>query len=46
VLYVLLYIAQNDGPMTSEILAKALNTNPVVIRRVMAGLSDHGDVTV
>ena len=30
--------------MTSEVLAKALDTNPVVIRRIMAGLRDHGYV--
>jgi DNA-binding IscR family transcriptional regulator len=37
-------MAQNDGPVTSEILAKAMQTNPVVIRRTMAGLRDHGYV--
>lgn len=30
--------------MTSEILAKAMDTNPVVIRRIMAGLRDAGYV--
>ena len=30
--------------MTSEALAKAMDTNPVVIRRVMAGLRDQGYV--
>lgn len=34
-----------DGPMTSEVLAKAMGTNPVVVRRTMGGLRDHGYVT-
>jgi DNA-binding IscR family transcriptional regulator len=37
-------MAQQGGPVTSEVLAKAINTNPVVIRRIMAGLRDHGYV--
>lgn len=37
-------MAEHDGPMTSEALAKAMDTNPVVIRRVMAGLRDDGYV--
>lgn len=44
VLHVLLHMAEHDGPMTSETLAKAMQTNPVVIRRVMAGLRDAGYV--
>lgn len=44
VLHVLLHMAQKDGPVTSEILAKALDTNPVVIRRIMAGLREQGYV--
>ena len=44
VLHVLLHMAQNDGPATSEVLAKAMDTNPVVLRRVMAGLRDQGYV--
>ena len=44
VLHILLHIAQQGGPVTSEVLAKAINTNPVVIRRIMAGLRDHGYV--
>jgi DNA-binding IscR family transcriptional regulator len=42
VLHVLLHMAEKRGPMTSELLAKAMDTNPVVIRRIMAGLRDHG----
>ncbi len=30
--------------MTSEVLAKAMDTNPVVIRRTMAGLREQGYV--
>jgi DNA-binding IscR family transcriptional regulator len=37
-------MAQQDGPSTSEEMAKAMDTNPVVIRRIMAGLRDHGYV--
>lgn len=44
VLHVLLHLAQHDGPVTSEVLARAMDTNPVVIRRVMAGLRDQGYV--
>jgi len=44
VLHLLLHMAQKDGPVTSEVLAKAMDTNPVVIRRVMAGLRDQGYV--
>lgn len=42
VLHVLLHMARRDGPVTSEELAKAMDTNPVVIRRIMAGLRDEG----
>ena len=42
VLHVLLHMAEHDGAVTSEVLAKAMDTNPVVIRRIMAGLRDHG----
>lgn len=44
VLHVLLHMAQKEGPVTSEVLAKAMDTNPVVLRRVMAGLRDQGYV--
>ena len=44
VLHVLLHMAERDAPVTSEILAKAMDTNPVVIRRTMAGLRDRGYV--
>lgn len=41
VLHVLLHMAEADVPMTSEALAKMMKTNPVVIRRVLAGLREH-----
>lgn len=44
VLHVLLHMARQDGPATSEVLAKAMRTNPVVLRRTMAGLRDQGFV--
>ena len=44
VLHVLLHMAEQGGPVTSEVLAKALATNPVVLRRIMAGLRDRGYV--
>ena len=37
-------MAEHRGPVTSEVLAKAMHTNPVVLRRVMAGLRDQGFV--
>ena len=37
-------MAEHQGPVTSDTLAKAMHTNPVVLRRVMAGLRDHGFV--
>lgn len=42
VLHVLLHMAEDDAPKTSEVLARAMNTNPVVVRRIMAGLRDQG----
>ena len=44
VLHVLMHMAERDGPMTSEALSRAMDTNPVVIRRIMAGLRDQGYV--
>lgn len=42
VLHVLLHMAEANTPATSETLARAMKTNPVVVRRVMAGLREHG----
>ncbi|MDB5515232.1 MAG: transcriptional regulator [Tardiphaga sp.] len=44
VLHVLLHMAEQKAPVTSELLAKAMDTNPVVIRRIMAGLREQGYV--
>lgn len=44
VLHVLLHMAEMQGPATSETLARAMNTNPVVVRRLMAGLRKAGFV--
>jgi Rrf2 family protein len=44
ILHVLLHMAEEKGPMTSETLAKAMGTNPVVIRRTMSGLREQGYV--
>ena len=44
VLHILLHMARIDYPLTSEFLAKSFNTNPVVIRRLMAGLRKRGYV--
>jgi DNA-binding IscR family transcriptional regulator len=43
-LHVLLHMARHDGPMTSDVIAAMLRTNPVVVRRTMAGLRDAGYV--
>jgi DNA-binding IscR family transcriptional regulator len=37
-------MAEHGTPLTSEMLAKPMGTNPVVIRRIMAGLRDQGYV--
>lgn len=42
VLHVVLHMADQPTPSTSEVLAKAMRTNPVVIRRVLAGLREQG----
>ena len=42
VLHVLLHMAEMNGPVTSETMARAMQTNPVVIRRIMAGLREAG----
>ena len=45
VLHVLLHMAEDDTPKTSEALARAMCTNPVVVRRIMAGLREQGLVS-
>jgi DNA-binding IscR family transcriptional regulator len=43
-LHLLLHMAQRPEPMTSEVLARSLDTHPVVIRRTLAGLREQGYV--
>lgn len=43
-LHVLVHMERHDGPATSETIAQMLQTNPVVVRRTMAGLRRHGYV--
>lgn len=42
--HVLIHMGLRGGSETSEVIALMLNTNPVVVRRTMAGLRDHGYV--
>ena len=44
VLHVLLHMAEQEGPATSEMLAKAMGTNPVVVRRTLGRLREAGYV--
>jgi DNA-binding IscR family transcriptional regulator len=44
VLHALLHMAARGVPMTSEELARAMHTNPVVVRRLLAGLRNAGFV--
>lgn len=45
VLHALLHMAEHDGPMSSEMLAQCISTNPVVVRRTMGLLRDRGIVS-
>ncbi len=45
VLHVLLHLGQVKEPLTSEVLAKSMGTNPAVFRRTMAGLREAGYVS-
>lgn len=44
-LHVLIHMARHEGPVTSEVIARMLHTNPVVVRRTMAGLRERGYVS-
>ena len=44
-LHVLLHMARHSGPLTSDVIGKMLGTNPVVVRRTLAGLREAGLVT-
>lgn len=41
-LHLLIHMDRADGPITSGAAADMLHTNPVVVRRTMAGLRDAG----
>lgn len=43
-LHLLLHLEHSDEPVTSEALARSTQTNPVVIRRILAGIRDRGYV--
>ena len=43
-LHILLHMAEFEGPVTSATLARAMRTNPVVVRRMMGGLRRAGYV--
>lgn len=45
ILHILLHMAEADEPLTSATLAKMMRTNPVVIRRTLAGLREQGYVS-
>jgi len=45
VLHVLLHLQGMEGPLTSEVIATMLGTNPAFVRRTMAGLRERGWVT-
>ena len=43
-LHVLIHMDRHGGPLTSETISGMLSTNPVVVRRTMAGLKAAGYV--
>ena len=44
ILHLLLHMAHSKRPLTSEALAGFLQTNPVLVRRTLAGLRERGYV--
>jgi DNA-binding IscR family transcriptional regulator len=42
ILHALLHMAEQEGPITSEALARCMNTNAAVVRRTMSGLREIG----
>ncbi|MGX0975843.1 DNA-binding IscR family transcriptional regulator [Roseovarius sp. MBR-51] len=45
VLHALLHMAEHEGPMTSDAIAKCVGTNPVVVRRTLGFLREAGIVS-
>jgi DNA-binding IscR family transcriptional regulator len=45
VLQILIHMEKHEGAATSESIAAMLQTNPVVVRRTMAGLREQGYVS-
>ena len=45
ILHILIHLVEAEAPVPSEKLALAMQTNAVVVRRVIAGLRDAGLVT-
>lgn len=45
VLHLLLHMAHGGRPLTSDALAGMLQTNPVLVRRMLAGLRERGMVS-
>ena len=43
-LHVLIHMDRHQGPVTSDLIAQMLNTNPVVVRRTLSGLREAGYV--
>lgn len=44
ILHLLLHMAHSDTPLTSDAMAGFLQTNPVLVRRTLAGLRERGYV--
>ncbi len=45
VLHILLHMADQDAPVSSDFLARMMRTHPVVVRRTLSGLRERGLVT-
>jgi len=45
VLHLILHLRELEGPVTSEVLGPLMNTNPVLVRRMLGGLREAGIVS-